>query len=431
MKTSGCVKVGASLVGAFGYTDGFGFFPLSSNSVKLRGLPQHRWSIAMHVTDNNDNLKIPSDSSDTIPWFSRRNFFSAITASNTAISLMTITLATTTTPTANDYALAASLPTGVDLVQPNSLYGQMMVITGGTTGLGLESAKALATGGATVVITARTDAKGRAAVDAIQSYLHDRGIRNDNVSYVQLDLDDLENVKMFPQRFVAKYGDRQRIDVLMNNAGVMAIPELQLTKDGYERTFQTNHLGQFVLTAKLIPLLKEQGARVISVSSQAYQIAGKGLDLSNLNGEKGYSAWGSYGASKLENILFTQELQRRADASGFNLVATSLHPGAVNTDLARNMMGGEEEWYKKKVVGPTNFGEKVLQTLVNKALLTPEQGAATQVYLAIAKDEERGRFYSDLKPQTLPAFATDESVAEALWNKSEELCGVQFPFDNR
>jgi NAD(P)-dependent dehydrogenase (short-subunit alcohol dehydrogenase family) len=417
MKITAHVYLAALLVRAVDYTDGLS---LSPNSVKTCSSSQSDSFVDIQTTNTNDML-VPSEGSDTVPWSTRRNFFCAVAVSNSVALL--------TTTTAEDHALAAPMPNVVDIVQPNSLNGEVIVITGGTTGLGLESAKALAKGGANVIITARTDAKGIAAVEAIQTFLHDQGIRNDKVSYLQLDLDDLENVKTFPQRFVSKYGDSQRIDVLMNNAGVMAIPDRQLTKDGYERTFQSNHLGHFALTIKLIPLLKEQGARVINVSSQAYQIAGKGLDLNNLNGEKEYSAWGSYGASKLENILFTQELQRRADASGLNLVATSLHPGAVNTDLARNMMGGEEEWYKKKESGPTNLLENVAQSIINKALLTPEQGATTQVYLAIANDEEKGRFYSDLKPQKLPAFATDSSAAKALWTKSEQLSGVQFSLD--
>lgn len=183
--------------------------------------------------------------------------------------------------------------------------------------------------------------------------------------------------------------------------------------------------GHFALTAKLTPYLKEN-ARVINVSSSAYQIAGKGLDFENLNGEKEYSAWGSYGQSKLENILFTKELQRRADAGGVPLVVTCLHPGAVNTDLARNMMGGEEAWYMKKEKGPTTLVEKALDVTIKKTLLTPEEGAAMQVYLATAPSEEKGRFYSDLKAQKLPDFATDAQAAKRLWEKSEQLSGVQF-----
>ncbi|KAL3920561.1 MAG: hypothetical protein SGILL_003198 [Bacillariaceae sp.] len=349
---------------------------------------------------------------------SRRNFFGAVVSATAA----SVTVFSTTTE--NDAALAAT-PTGAELVAPNSLNGKVIVITGGSTGLGLESAKALAKGGANVIVTSRTDAKGQDAVNAIQDYLKQQSVSNDKVAHVQLDLDNLENVKNFPQRFQAKFGN-EKIDVLMNNAGVMAIPDRQLTKDGYERTFQSNHLGHFVLTSKVMPLLKENGARVINVSSLAYNFAGKGLDLDNLNGEREYGAWSSYGASKLQNILFTQELQRRADANGIFLTATALHPGVVNTDLGRNMMGGEEAWYQKKEQGPTNLWENIMQSTISKALLTPEQGAATQVYLAIADSEEKGRFYSDLKPQKLPAFATDETVAKALWSKSEQLSGIQF-----
>jgi NAD(P)-dependent dehydrogenase (short-subunit alcohol dehydrogenase family) len=324
---------------------------------------------------------------------------------------------------------AAAATNGLTLVQPNTLNDKVFVITGATTGIGLESAKALAKGGATVVLTARTEKKGAKAIETVQEYLQEGGLQNNKIYTVQLDLDDLDNVKTFPTRYQQKLGAGTKIDVLMNNAGVMAIPDLQLTKDGYERTFQSNHLGHFVLTAKLVPYLKSD-ARVINVSSLAYQIAGKGLDLDNLNGEKQYSPWGSYGQSKLENILFSQELQRRADAAGIPMTVTSLHPGGVNTDLARNMMGGEDAWYEKKSKGPTNAWEKVLQSTINKALLTPEEGAATQVFLAIADTEEKGRFYSDLKPQKLPAFALDDKMAKALWERSEKLGGVKFLLGN-
>ena len=123
-------------------------------------------------------------------------------------------------------------------------------------------------------------------------------------------------------------------------------------------------------------------------------------------------------------------MQRRADANGIPLTVTSLHPGGVNTDLARNMMGGDEVWYDKKAKGPTNFWEQVLDATINKALLTPEQGAATQVFLATTDSEEKGRFYSDLKAQKLPAFATDQKAAKALWERSEELAGIKYSLGN-
>jgi len=225
-------------------------------------------------------------------------------------------------------ALAAADSTTISKVQPapGSLTGKLVVITGGTSGIGLESAKMLAAGGADVVITARSETKGTKAIAAVQDYLASQQIESSpKVTTVLLDLDDLDSVKSFPERFKSTVGGDRKISVLMNNAGVMAIPNLELTKDGYERTFQSNHLGHFALTAKLFPYL-EENARVINVSSLAYSIASAGLDLNNLNGEKGYGPWTSYGQSKLENILFTQELQRRADAAGIPISATTLHP---------------------------------------------------------------------------------------------------------
>merc|ERR1719162_2596431 len=127
----------------------------------------------------------------------------------------------------------------LSLVSPNSLDGKVFVITGASTGIGLESGKALAKGGATLVLTARSDKKGQAAVDTVQKYLREEGVQNDKVYFAQLDLDNLDNVKSFPERYRQRMGDT-KIDVLMNNAGVMAIPDRQLTNDGFERTFQSN-----------------------------------------------------------------------------------------------------------------------------------------------------------------------------------------------
>lgn len=320
---------------------------------------------------------------------------------------------------------AHAAPTASSLVDPASLTGQVMVVTGGTTGLGLESAKDLAKGGATVVLTARTESKGQTAIATIKDALKQEGIDNPNVYYVTLDLDKLENVASFVDRF-KKVVPESKIDVVLNNAGVMAIPDRQLTSDGYERTFQSNHLGHFVLTAKLFPLLKDN-ARVINVSSLGYNLSGGRLSLDNLNSEKSYGPWKSYGYSKLENILFTQELQRRADAAGKPLKAVSLHPGAVNTDLARNMFG-EQKWEERKTTGPTNAWEAFLNKAISSALLSIDEGAATQVYLAStsAANLVKGAFYNNLKPEKLPGFAKNEDDAKQLWEQSEKLTGVKF-----
>lgn len=307
-----------------------------------------------------------------------------------------------------------------------SLADKVVLITGGTAGLGLESAKRLATAGATIVLTSRTAAKGEKAVEAVQSYLSAKGVENAKIFSLVLDLDDLESTKAFPESY-KKLGLGE-ISVLMNNAGVMAIPDRQLTKDGYERTFQSNHLGHFVLTAGLFPLLSRTKTTVVNVSSEAYNFAGGDLDIDNLNGEKKYGAWSSYGLSKLANILFTQELQRRADESGDSswLTAVTLHPGAVQTDLGRNI-AGEEKWNQIKNNGASPL-EMVVLNALSKFTLTVEQGASTQVFLAAGADGklEKAAFYEDMKVKKLPAYANDSSKAKQLWELSESLGGVEF-----
>lgn len=217
------------------------------------------------------------------------------------------------------------------------------------------------------------------------------------------------------------------ISVLINNAGVMAIPKRELTVDGNERTFQSNHLGHFVLTSVLFPYLSRNGTRVVTVSSSASYLAGPGgLDVDNLNGEKSYGAWSSYSSSKLANVLFTRELQRRSNDANLDwLTAITLHPGVVNTDLWRYIVG-EERLRKMKEGG--GFGQLALGAtrLIAK---TPEEGASTQVFLAATSDDDivKGAFYDEMKVNTnLPWFARDDVKGRALWDASEKLSGVRF-----
>jgi NAD(P)-dependent dehydrogenase (short-subunit alcohol dehydrogenase family) len=218
---------------------------------------------------------------------------------------------------------------------------------------------------------------------------------------------------------------------MKNNAGVMAIPDRQLTKDGFERTFQSNHLGHFVLTSGLFPLLSRSKSTVINVSSEAYNFARGGLDIDNLNGEKSYGPWTSYGLSKLSNILFTQELQRRAEQSGDStwLTAVTLHPGAVNTDLGRYLIG-ESKWNDLRTKGPSGLESFALNALSLFTKTVPE-GASTQVFLAAGADGKLtpGAFYEDLKVKALPTFATDSNSAKQLWEKSESFSGVSFSLE--
>lgn len=307
---------------------------------------------------------------------------------------------------------------------PHSMDNKVVVITGGNTGLGLESAKRLAAAGATVVLTSRSLEKGQEAVDSIQSYVANKGTANNNVFVLPLDLCDLDNVKAFPQLLSKKLNGKS-VDVLMNNAGVMAVPDRRITKDGFEKTFQTNHLGHFALSAKLLPLLSD-GARVINVSSEGWKFASGGLELDNLNGEKKYGPWSSYGQSKLSNILFTEELQTRANAAGRSLTAVSLHPGAVQTDLGRFVVG-EEKWESMKQNG-MSLQDKLLFVPLSKLTKTVEDGASTQVYLAAGEggSDVGGKYFIDCKKAGLEGAALDMDKAKELWTLSEKLTGVQF-----
>lgn len=311
-----------------------------------------------------------------------------------------------------------------------SLSGQVHVITGASTGLGLESAKRLAAAGATVVLTTRTTAKGEQAVQQVQDYLltqQEQEQKAPELYFLTLDLDDFGSVKSFPERYQRLLGPRP-IDVLMNNAGVAAIPNREITKDGFERTFQSNHLGPFILTALLFPYLNHKGARIINVSSLAHTAVVTGLDLTNLNGELYYKAsgWPAYCNSKLENILFSQELQRRANKAGLDwLTVTSLHPGTVGTDIWRSTYMGMNE--KKRLPSL----QAATSSLWYSSILTTEEGANTQVWLAAMDNKQsilaKGQYYDENREiPKLTEYAQNRGTAQELWNISEKLSGVVF-----
>mmetsp|Transcript_8890 Transcript_8890/g.15669 ORF Transcript_8890/g.15669 Transcript_8890/m.15669 type:complete len:415 (-) Transcript_8890:45-1289(-) len=384
-------------------------------------------SVSHRSTTELMSAKEPEDQS-----LDRRNFFQAATTKAATLSL----LVASSTVSTLDVANAADSTTSYSKIYqpaPHSMDGKLVVITGGNAGLGLESSKRLAEAGATVVFTSRDDAKGQKALTGINESLKQQKADDETfagkVMVASLDLCDLDNVKSFQERLVNVIGKDVKIDVLLNNAGVMAIPDLRLTKDGYEKTFQTNHLGHFALTSTLLPLLSSH-ARVINVSSQGYLFASKnGLELDNLNGEREYGPWSSYGQSKLENILFTNELQKRAQnsESHSNLTAFSLHPGAVQTDLARYIIG-EEKFISMKENGFSNWKDKLVMESLAKFVLTVQEGASTQVFLA-SQDVgslEAGKFFDAGKVTAVQAFAADEAKGVALWDVSEKLSGVKF-----
>jgi NAD(P)-dependent dehydrogenase (short-subunit alcohol dehydrogenase family) len=293
------------------------------------------------------------------------------------------------------------------------LRGKLVLITGGSSGLGQESARALAAKGAHVVLTARDAAKGRGVVDGIVASTGNR-----NVELEELELDSLASVRAFAQRFLAKH---DRLDVLLNNAGVMACP-LGHTKDGFELQFGTNHLGHFLLTCLLAPALKKAApSRVVSLSSRGHQVAPVDFDDPNFE-RREYQKWASYGQSKTANVLFAVGLERRLGPAGVH--AYALHPGAIMTELGRHLVPEDIEILRNRFPPGTTLAFK-----------TVEAGAATSVFAATAPElEGRGGIYLEDchvagvndEPNSIDgvrSYAIDPKNAERLWELSERLVG--------
>jgi len=208
--------------------------------------------------------------------------------------------------------------------------GKLAVITGATGGLGYQTAIRLAQAGAEVVLTGRNAAKGLAAISKIRGQFPDA-----KISFEALDLANLASVADFARRFTAMHSS---LDLLINNAGVMALPTRQTTADGFEMQFGTNYLGHYALTARLLPRLRSaRQPRVVNLSSIAHRTGF--IQFSDLQGERLYSPWKAYNQSKLAMLMFALELQRRSDAAGWNLMSNAAHPGYARTDLIPNGPG--------------------------------------------------------------------------------------------
>lgn len=276
-----------------------------------------------------------------------------------------------------------------------------VLITGGNSGIGKATAEELARRGARVMITARDPARGAVAAADIEA------ATGDEVEVGVLDLSRLESVREFAQQYVA---DHARLDVLINNAGVMTGKRLA-TEDGFEWTLAVNYLGPFLLTNLLTSLLMSSApSRIINVGSENYRTVKQGLNLEDLQMTEGFSPSRAYAASKMANILFTVELERRLGASG--VTADVLHPGVVATSFGRS-----EESSKR--MGWMMSGLKPF-------LRKPAQGARTSVFLATADREtlETGLYWSDEKPKDPIPPAVDPDVAQRLWSESARLVGL-------
>jgi NAD(P)-dependent dehydrogenase (short-subunit alcohol dehydrogenase family) len=284
--------------------------------------------------------------------------------------------------------------------------GRVAIVTGANSGIGLETARELARKGARVVLACRSQEKGQRALENIRNELPDA-----SVELEALDLADLGSVERFAETFLK---NSSRLDILCNNGGVM-VPPLGKTADGFETQFGTNHLGHFALTARLLDLLRAtKGARVVSVSSTAHR-TGK-IDFDNLNAEKSYGAVGAYGQSKLANLLFTFELQRRFESAATDTLAVAAHPGWTATNLQDNAV-----WIR--ALNPI-FSQQ------------PPDGALPTLYAATAPDVSGGEYFGPSrmfemwgppKRAVSSARARDEAVARKLWTVSQELTGIEMP----
>jgi NAD(P)-dependent dehydrogenase (short-subunit alcohol dehydrogenase family) len=293
--------------------------------------------------------------------------------------------------------------------------GRLAVITGATGGLGYETALALAGAGAEVVLTGRNDQKGAAALARIRAIYPDA-----RISYETLDLGSLGSVGDFAGRFSAAH---EKLDLLINNGGVMTPPERKTTADGFELQFGTNFLSHFALTAQLLPLLtKATAPRVVNVSSGVHH-AGQ-INFDNLQGEKGYRPFKFYGQSKLANLLFTFELQRRSDANGWRLMSNAAHPGWATTDLMANGPGSNS-----LAVRLSHFAAPILAH-------GPAEGALPQIFAATDPKAEKNGYYGPtglfelrgpVGEARVSGKARDTAIAARLWSVAEALTGVTYP----
>ncbi|MET7518777.1 SDR family NAD(P)-dependent oxidoreductase [Streptomyces sp. NPDC005480] len=299
--------------------------------------------------------------------------------------------------------------TADDVLAGIDLTGRLALVTGGYSGIGAETTRALAKAGARVVVPARR-------VGAAQENL--AGI--DGVEVEEMDLGDLDSVRAFAERFLAT---GRPLDIVIDSAGIMACPETRVGP-GWEAQFATNHLGHFALINRLWPALEPGGARVVSVSSTGHHASGIRWD--DVHWRHGYDKWEAYGQAKTANALFAVELDRRG--RGLGVRAFSLHPGGILTPLQRHLP--RQEMVERGWIDEDG------NLLHPEAFKTPQQGAATQVWAATSPqlDGMGGVYLEDCDiAEPAPAdgsrvgvkeWATDPEQAARLWALSAELTGV-------
>ena len=294
------------------------------------------------------------------------------------------------------------------------LTGRVALVTGGNSGLGLETVKALAGNHAHVVLACRDTAKGNTARDQVCQQMPDSSIE-----VMSLDLASLASIRQFAESFKLNH---EQLHILVNNAGVMATP-YQTTVDGFELQLGTNHLGHFALTGLLLDvLLNTPNSRVVALSSVAEQMGR--INFDDLMSEKSYERWTAYGQSKLANVLFAYELQRKLAAADMSTISLAVHPGVTATNLRTKLMTRETPMLHR-VQG--YFWEIISQSV--------EMGVLPQLYAATVPDVKGGEFYAPggfLQRSGYPKKihssrrSYDENLAKQLWAVSEELTSVEY-----
>ena len=288
------------------------------------------------------------------------------------------------------------------------MQGKVAIVTGANSGIGYETARALTEKGATVILACRNLQKGNAAAETIRAQQP-----SGTVEVMQLDLGDLKSVRQFASEFLEQH---TQLDLLINNAGIM-MPPYGKTAQGFETQLGVNHLGHFALTGLLLDVLnRTPNARVVTVSSGMHRQGN--INFDDLNWENAYSPTGAYGQSKLANLLFTYELQRKLEAAGKQTLSVAAHPGWTQTNLQQH---------------------SALATFASRFIAQSQpMGALPTLYAATADDVVGGGYYGpdgfmELRghPKKVPSNdrSHDVAVAQRLWQESEAMTGVAFSFN--
>lgn len=297
------------------------------------------------------------------------------------------------------------------------LVGKTAVITGCNTGIGKETAKDLYRRGARVILACRNVSKAQEATEDIKSQCKDLNKDVGELAVTELDLCSLKSVRKCAEKLLKEEG---HIELLINNAGIMMCP-MERTEDGFEMQIGTNHFGHFLLTCLLLPrLIESKPSRIVVVSSLAHKQGS--MDFDDLNFEKrSYGAIKAYGQSKLANILFAKELDRKLKAANIEGVTTyCLHPGVIQTELGRHLNStvfpGARQLFRF-------FGAPFVKT--------PVQGAQTSIHCAVSEEaaKESGLYYAECSSTACTEAASNEEDAKTLWAASLKLCDAEDPFN--